>query len=63
VALASDLLVKFYNQVVASADPVYSTATFPSTATGMEPFYALTGTNWVATTSTYPIQRYKYDSL
>jgi hypothetical protein len=38
----------------ASADPAYSTATYPSTATGTGTLLRADGTNWVATTSTYP---------
>lgn len=38
----------------ASADPVYSTATYPSTATGTGTILRANGTNWVATTATYP---------
>lgn len=38
----------------ASADPVYSTATYPSTATGTGTILRADGTNWSATTSTYP---------
>ena len=38
----------------ASADPTYSTATFPSTATGTGTILRADGTNWVATTATYP---------
>lgn len=38
----------------ASADPAYSTATFPTTATGTGTLLRADGTNWVATTSTYP---------
>ncbi len=38
----------------ASADPTYSTATFPSTATGTGKILRADGTNWVATTATYP---------
>jgi hypothetical protein len=38
----------------AAADPVYSTATYPSTATGTGTLLRADGTNWVATTSTYP---------
>jgi len=38
----------------ASANPTYSTATFPSTATGTGTLLRADGTNWVATTSTYP---------
>lgn len=38
----------------ASADPTYSTATFPSTATGTGTILRANGTNWVASTATYP---------
>ncbi len=38
----------------ASANPAYSTATFPSTATGTGKILRADGTNWVATTATYP---------
>lgn len=38
----------------ASADPVFSTATYPSTATGTGTILRADGTNWVATTATYP---------
>lgn len=38
----------------ASADPDYSTATYPSTATGTGTILRADGTNWVATTATYP---------
>lgn len=38
----------------ASADPSYSTATYPSTATGTGTILRADGTNWVATTATYP---------
>jgi len=38
----------------ASANPSYSTATYPSTATGTGTLLRADGTNWVATTSTYP---------
>lgn len=38
----------------ASADPAYSTATYPSTATGTGTLLRADGTNWSATTSTYP---------
>lgn len=38
----------------ASADPAYSTATFPSTATSTGTVLRADGTNWVATTATYP---------
>lgn len=46
------------NQVLqsggAAADPVWSTATFPGTATSTGTLLRADGTNWVATTSTYP---------
>lgn len=38
----------------AAADPLYSTATFPSTATSTGTILRADGTNWVATTATYP---------
>lgn len=38
----------------ASVDPVFSTATLPSVATGTGTILRADGTNWVATTSTYP---------
>lgn len=38
----------------ASADPAYSTAAFPATATGTGTILRADGTNWAATTSTYP---------
>jgi hypothetical protein len=38
----------------ASADPAYSTATFPSTATGTGKVLVADGTNWVASTPTFP---------
>ncbi len=38
----------------ASADPAYSTATYPATATGTGKILRANGTNWVATTATYP---------
>lgn len=37
-----------------SADPAFSTATLPSTATGTGTLLRADGNNWVATTSTYP---------
>lgn len=37
-----------------SADPTYSTATFPSTASSTGTILRANGTNWVATTATYP---------
>lgn len=38
----------------ATAAPTWSTATFPATATGTGTILRADGTNWVATTSTYP---------
>lgn len=38
----------------ASALPAWTTATFPATATGTGTILRADGTNWVATTSTYP---------
>lgn len=38
----------------ASAAPTWTTATFPSTATGTGTLLRADGTNWAATTSTYP---------
>lgn len=38
----------------ASADPAYSTATYPSVATGTGKILRADGTNWVASTATYP---------
>lgn len=38
----------------ASADPAYSTATFPATATGTGTILRADGTNWVASTPTFP---------
>ena len=38
----------------ASADPAYSTATYPATATGTGTILRADGTNWVASTNTYP---------
>lgn len=37
-----------------SADPAYSTATYPATASGTGTILRADGTNWSATTSTYP---------
>jgi len=46
------------NQVLqsggASADPAYSTATYPATATSTGVILRADGTNWSATTATYP---------
>lgn len=41
-------------QANSSADPTYSTATYPSTATGTGTLLRANGTNWVATTATSP---------
>jgi hypothetical protein len=41
-------------QANSSADPTFSTATFPSTATSTGTILRADGTNWSATTSTYP---------
>jgi hypothetical protein len=38
----------------AAADPAYSTATYPSTASSTGVILRANGTNWVATTATYP---------
>lgn len=38
----------------AAADPAFSTATYPSIATGTGTILRADGTNWVATTATYP---------
>lgn len=38
----------------AASNPVYSTATYPSTATSTGTILRANGTNWVATTATYP---------
>lgn len=38
----------------AAADPVFSTATYPSTATGTGKVLVADGTNWVASTPTFP---------
>lgn len=43
-----------YLQGNTGADPTYSTATLPSTATGTGTILRADGTNWVATTATYP---------
>jgi hypothetical protein len=37
-----------------SADPVFSTATYPATATGTGTILRADGTNWAASTATYP---------
>lgn len=41
-------------QTNSSADPTWSTATYPSTATGTGTILRADGTNWVPTSSTYP---------
>lgn len=41
-------------QAATTADPTWSTATYPATATGTGTILRADGTNWVATTSTYP---------
>lgn len=41
-------------QANTTADPTWSTATFPSTATSTGTILRADGTNWLATTSTYP---------
>lgn len=41
-------------QANTGADPTYSTATYPSTATATGTILRANGTNWVATTATYP---------
>src|SRR5574338_740401 len=38
----------------AAANPAYSTATYPATATGTGKILRADGTNWAATTATYP---------
>lgn len=38
----------------AGANPAYSTATYPSTATGTGTILRASGTNWLASTTTYP---------
>lgn len=41
-------------QTNTTADPTWSTATYPSTATGTGTILRANGTNWVASTATYP---------
>ncbi len=41
-------------QANTTADPTWSTATYPSTATGTGKILRANGTNWVATTATFP---------
>lgn len=54
VALAAGSVGQVLQSGGASADPAYSTATYPSTASGTGTLLRANGTNWVATTSTYP---------
>lgn len=54
VALAAGSAGQVLQSGGASADPTYSTATFPSTATSTGTILRADGTNWVATTATYP---------
>jgi len=53
-------------QTNTTADPTWSTATYPSTATGTGTILRADGTNWLATTATYPntttINRVLYSS-
>ncbi len=54
VALATGSAGQVLQSGGASADPVYSTATYPATATGTGKILRADGTNWAATTATYP---------
>lgn len=45
---------QIFQSAGSSADPVFSTATYPATATGTGTILRADGTNWVATTATYP---------
>lgn len=54
VASSAGLTGQHFQSGGASADPNWTTATFPSTATGTGTILRADGTNWVATTSTYP---------
>ncbi len=54
VALAAGSAGQVLQSGGASADPTYSTATYPSTATGTGTILRADGTNWIATTATYP---------
>lgn len=47
----------------AAANPAYSTATYPATATGTGTILRADGTNWVATTATYPTTTTAYQLL
>lgn len=51
---ATGLAGQIFQSSGALADPVWTTATFPSTATSTGTILRADGTNWVATTSTYP---------
>jgi len=54
VALATGSTGQVLQSGGASADPAYSTATYPSIATGTGTILRADGTNWIATTATYP---------
>jgi hypothetical protein len=54
VALAAGSVGQVLQSGGASANPLYSTATFPSTATGTGTILRADGINWSASTSTYP---------
>lgn len=64
--LASTATAGKHLQSGSSAAPSWTTATFPSTATGTGTILRADGTNWVATTATYPatttINRILYSS-
>ena len=45
---------QIFQSAGASSNPAYSTATYPSIATGTGTILRADGTNWLATTSTYP---------
>ena len=54
VAMATGSAGQVVQSGGASADPVYSTATYPATATGTGKILIADGTNWVASTPTFP---------
>ncbi len=54
IALAAGTAGQILQSGGASADPTYSTSTYPSTATGTGKILRADGTNWVATTATFP---------
>ena len=54
VALATGSAGQVLQSGGAAADPTWTTATFPSTAGGTGTIIRADGTNWVATTATYP---------